>query len=245
MKNNFLIIISLSIVIFGCRKNPVETDNINNCMILSNNDAIKDDEGRRYFIADLDAKRVGDTEYFTHIYKECFNDQVGEAFYCYLLEIDTKDFNSQNFPMTNNKLDSISKRLDSVYQFLKDDYILSNKSIYCSVQELFDKYIEHSKLLKKQYNKIDFNKQMKLIGIKHYSSSGTNKYKTSHEDLLLIAKKFNWIHELDEFKVINDEDNDMEMDEFKYKKLYEEVMKENKSLKKQLNLKNIDFKNTV
>ena len=26
MKNNFLIIISLSIVIFGCRKNPVETD---------------------------------------------------------------------------------------------------------------------------------------------------------------------------------------------------------------------------
>ena len=86
---------------------------------------------------------------------------------------------------------------------------------------------------------------MKLIGINHYSSSGTNKYKKSHEDLLLIAKKFNWIHELDEFKVINDEDNDMEMDEFKYKKLYEEVMKENKSLKKQLNLKNIDFKNTV
>ena len=33
-------------------------------MILSNNDAIKDDEGRRYFIADLDAKRVGDTSYY-------------------------------------------------------------------------------------------------------------------------------------------------------------------------------------
>ncbi len=147
--------------------------------------------------------------------------------------------------MTNNKIDSISKRLDSVCQFSKDDYILSNKSIYCSVHELFDEYIAHSKLLKQQYSKIDFNKQMKLIRNNHYSSSGTDKYKTSQEDLLLIAEKFNWIHELDEFKVINDEDNDMEMDEFKYKKLYEEVMKQNKLLKKQLHLKNIGYKNTA
>ena len=227
------------IVLEAKNKNPIETDNINNYMILSNNDAIKDDEGRRYFIADLDAKRVGDISYFTDIYSQCFNDQVGEAFYCYLLEINTDNFNSQTFPMTNNKLDSISKRLDSVYQFLKDDYILCNKGIYCSVQELYDEYVEHAKLLKKHYTKIDFNKQMKLINIIHYSSSGTNKYKISMADLLMIAKKFNWIHELDEFEK-QDDIYHVEMDEFKYKKLYQEAMEENKQLKKQLNLKNID-----
>ena len=226
------------IVLEAKNKNPIETDNINNYMILSNNDAIKDDEGRRYFIADLDAKRVGDTKYFTEIYSQCFNNQVGEAFYCYLLEINTVNFNAQNFPMTNNKLDSISKRLDSVYQFLKDDYILCNKGIQCSVQELYDEYLEHSKVLKKQYTKIDFNKQMKLINIKHYPSSGTNKYKISCDDLLLIAKKFNWIHELDEFKNSCDEDD--VMDEFKYKTLYDALLIEHKLLKKKLNTKNLD-----
>ena len=59
------------------------------------------------------------------------------------------------------------------------------------------------------------------------------------EDLLMIAKKFNWIHELDEFEIKNDIYH-VEMDEFKYKKLYQEAMEENKKLKKQLNLKNID-----
>lgn len=227
------------IVLEAKNKNPIETDNINNYMILSNNDAIKDDEGRRYFIADLDAKRVGDSSYFTDIYTQCFNDQVGEAFYCYLMEINTNNFNPQNFPMTNNKLDSISKRLDSVYQFLKDEYILNKKGFNCSVQELYDAYLEHSKNLKKQYTKIDFNKQLKLININHYPSSGVNKYKITAEDLLIIANKFNWIHELDEFKP-DIEDNYGEIDEYKYKKLYEELLKENKLLKKQLNNMNID-----
>ena len=36
--------------------------------------------------------------------------------------------------MTNNKLDAISKRLDSVYQFLKEEYILKRKDINMSVQ---------------------------------------------------------------------------------------------------------------
>ena len=80
---------------------------------------------------------------------------------------------------------------------------------------------------------------MKLINIIHYSSSGSNKYKILKDDLLTIARKFNWIHELDEFEK-KDDIHHIEMDEFKYKKLYQELMEENKQLKKQLNLKNID-----
>ena len=40
-------------------------------MLLSNNDAIKDDDGRRYFIADVTSKREGDIEYWTDLNKSC------------------------------------------------------------------------------------------------------------------------------------------------------------------------------
>ena len=60
------------IVLEAKNKNLTETDNINNYMIISNNGTIKDDEGRRYFIADIDAQRVGDISYFTDIYFNVF-----------------------------------------------------------------------------------------------------------------------------------------------------------------------------
>jgi hypothetical protein len=64
-----------------------EETNINNYILLSNNDSIQDDEGRRYFILDIVTKFINDYDYFDRLY-ECFNDEVGHAFYCYLLEID-------------------------------------------------------------------------------------------------------------------------------------------------------------
>ena len=54
----------------------------------------------------------------------------------------------------------------------------------------------------------------------------------------MIAKKFKWIHELDEFKNSCDEDDIM--DEFKYKTLYDALLIEHKLLKKKLNTKNLD-----
>ena len=53
--------------------------NISNYIINSNVDAIKDDDGRRYFILDLSNKRKGDIEYFNKIYSNCMNDEVGEG----------------------------------------------------------------------------------------------------------------------------------------------------------------------
>ena len=44
------IITSPSIMIEGKGKDAVEQKNINNYVLLSNNDAIQDDDGRRYFI---------------------------------------------------------------------------------------------------------------------------------------------------------------------------------------------------
>ena len=221
-------ITSDKIVIEEKNKNSLETDNLNNIMIISNNDAIKDEDGRRFFIADLSTKKQGDHKYFKTLYDTCFNDVVGECFFSYLLDVNIENFNPQSFPMNNNKLDAISKRLDSVYQFLKDSFILRRKDINMSVQDLYDAYVESNED-KKKYNKIDFNKQLKTININHYKSNGVNKYKISSIDLLVIANKLNWIHELDEFddiKAINEFN-----DETDFKSLYEALFIEHNKLK--------------
>jgi hypothetical protein len=70
-----------------------QAQNMNNFVILSNTDAIIDGCARRYFILDLSTTRINDNQYWSNIYDNCFNDEVGEAFYCYLMEIDTTGFN--------------------------------------------------------------------------------------------------------------------------------------------------------
>jgi hypothetical protein len=183
--------------------NPYTTKNINNYILISNNDAIRDDDGRRYFILDLSTKREKDTVYFNNLYKRCFNELVGHAFYCYLLEINTDEFNPQDFPLTNSKLDSIVKRLDSVYQYLKNEFILLNKGMNkIDLGTLYEHYKTYcfDNHLRKPYSKIDFNIKLKEAGIIMYASNGKNKFDVQHSKLLEIAKKRNWMHELDEFE---------------------------------------------
>ena len=100
-----------------------QTQNINNYMINSNHDCIKDDDGRRVFICDASTKRRDDLKYFGNIRKTCFNDKVGEAFYWYLKEIDVTKFYSQSFPITQSKLDAYAKRLNTAELFLKVEYM--------------------------------------------------------------------------------------------------------------------------
>lgn len=196
------IITSDTILVESKNVNSYQTKNINNYFILSNNDAIKDDDGRRYFIADVSTKRQGDFNYFAEIRNTCFNDDVGSAFYSYLMEIDTEGFNPQQYPMTSSKLDSIAKRLESPYMFLKDEYVLQNLELKELLKDLYDSYCNYCKMTsQKRFTKIDFNKKLKEIDIipKDKSNSKCNKYYCSKEDLLNIFKKKNWIHELDDF----------------------------------------------
>jgi hypothetical protein len=217
----------------------IETENINNYILISNNDAIKDDEGRRYFTLDLCTSRVGDHAYFDSLYGDCFNDEVGHAFYCYMMEIKTEAFNPQSYPLTRSKLDSITKRLDFVYDFLKQNYILQHKSIYCSVDELFEEYKIFVGDSHKAYGKIDFNKKLREIGIDYYKTNGgmLNRFKVSFDDLMIIANKFKWIHDLDEFsksKVpINTDKLDNGLDD-EYKSKYESSQKQIQELERQI-----------
>lgn len=177
-------------------KETRDETNLNNYILLSNNDAIKDDNGRRYFILPISTKYLGNNDYFTKLHSY-FTDEIGQAFYSYLLEIDLTDYNPQHFPITQSKLDSYSKRLDNVYQFIKDVYILNSKGLErVSLSELYLQYQNYTNGIKAKC-KIEFNNTLKNVGINCYKSNSKHVFKISLEELKTIAEKFKWIHELD------------------------------------------------
>jgi len=177
-----------------------ETTNINNYILCSNNDAIKDDDGRRYFILDISTKKINNRDYYDSLYK-CFNDEVGEAFYHYLYRLDTNNFNPQSFPLTDNKLDSLSKRLDNVYKFIKEEYILNYMKIETPISELYNEYkLYCSSNNIKNTNKEDFHRKLSEVGFNRCKFNSKLYYKIPFEELVKTAKNKNWIHELDEFQ---------------------------------------------
>ena len=138
-------ITSTTYMLEGKNENAFQIENINNYILDSNNDAIKDDDGRRYYIADVSPKYQNNRVYFVNLRAKCFNDDVGNAFYSLMLERDTTGFISQNFPDTKNKLCSLNKRLDSTYTFLKNEYILKKCELKIKPKELYEDYVDYCK----------------------------------------------------------------------------------------------------
>ena len=182
---------------------------MNNYAILSNNDAIKDDEGRRYFILDISGHRqiingskteVENTQFWDDVYS-CFNNEVGHAFYNYLIDVvEIKGFKPQSFPITNSKMDSFAKRLEPHENFIKHNYILQKININCSVQELYDEFVLFCKEEQRNpFKKIEFGSKLKELGIEYYKSNGSNKYKVSFDALQEIATTRHWIHDIDDY----------------------------------------------
>jgi len=181
-----------------------ESNNINNYMLISNNDSVKDDDGRRYFILDISTSKVGNHSFYSQLY-EYFNDDVGEAFYNYVYGLDTKHFNAQSFPMTQSKMDSLSKRLDSVYKFIKEQFILKNQPINHSAVDL---YSDYKFMTAKPVAKEDFHRKLAEIGIDKTKKGQKIWYTVEHQYLLNIGKTKNWINDVDEY------DDSMQHDPF-------------------------------
>ena len=189
----------------GC--NPYDAENINNYCLLSNHDI--SDDGRRFFCLDISTHRQGSASeanklYWKNIYDNCFTDSVGFALYCYFREVDTTDFNPQDFPETKSKMASIAKRLNPVYNFLKYQYVLTKKDLNHTVDELLEEYNVYCMSNSiKALGKIGMNEKLKEIGINYVAKKINkkiyNKYIISSKELLQIATKNKWIHELDEF----------------------------------------------
>lgn len=256
----------------GC--NPYDAENINNYCLLSNHDI--SDDGRRFFCLDISTHKQGDLSeanklYWKNIYDNCFTDSVGYALYCYFREVDTTDFNPQDFPETKSKMASIAKRLNNVCKFIKYQFVLNKASIDHTVDELLEEYTCYCMSLNiRPLGKIGMNEKLKEIGInyvvKKINKKLYNKYIVSNKELLQIATKNKWIHELDEFSdgtsidknkkevETSDQDNNSLLKEIEsQKKQIEELQKkleayekkkEKRKERKEKKLKNKEVKET-
>ena len=187
------------------------TKNIMNIVVASNNDSIMDDDGRRYFILDVathrqvipncDTPRNEENKKFWTKVRSCFNDDVGHAFYCFLMEVDTTQYRPQDFPVTQSKLDSYAKRMESHENFIKYNYILSRLPLDTTVGELYEEYTSYCRGngIVKPLTKIDLGKKLKEVGIESYKSNTKLKIKVSVEELAQLAKSHNWVHDTDEY----------------------------------------------
>jgi hypothetical protein len=227
--------------------------NCHTMFIVSNDDCIDDDDGRRYFILDHINKFIDDEnakkKYFNEMYSKCFLSDVGNCFYSYLIdnvEIENNfDPNSQ-MPITNNKKSSTAQKLAKPFVFLKEQYLLKNLNINKKLKDLYDEYNSCGKYYKMSVEK--FNKYLKESNLEKYlfDSSGYKKLKISCDDLKSIYTKNNWIGEFDEYtdddlkKEIQDE-NEKELNY--YKKKIDDQNKLIDDLRKQLEL--LQIQNTT
>ena len=86
----------------------------------------------------------------------------------------------------------------------------------------------------KSKGKIEFNATLKQINIVYKTSNKTNYYKVSYEELVAISEKFNWVHELDEYKDDQPFLETLELDKgiIDYEALYKQQSQELADLKK-------------
>jgi len=225
-----------------------QAENISNFQINTNVESIKDSNGRRYIILDLNPSRIGDYEYFKNLKEKCFNMSVGEAFFSYLMtkitdEQSEKFLGQRDFPDTSNKRLTISNLLHSSYKFLKERYLLTNTSIEkkAPIELLLEYKLFCTDEHYKSCGRNDFYKKLETIGIISRFNNGDKYYNVDIKTLKDIAKKYKWICEYDNY--IEDEYIDEEEKEeiIDYKALYEalqqqndELQNKNKKLKKKL-----------
>jgi hypothetical protein len=195
----------------------IQAENISNFVINTNVEAIKDSDGRRIVIAPINNSRIGDYDFFDNVRKNCFNLDVGECFFSYMLEVDTTNFIAQcpkrGFPETDVKRIAHVELLQSHEKFLKTNFLLKNIGIdKIKPLDLHNMYKSYCiEINKKPLTKNDFLKKLEQLNIK-YTKVGTNFYKISYDALKEIAEKRKWLCQYD--VDLADDEEDEEEEEF-------------------------------
>jgi len=142
-----------------------------------------------------------DHKYFGNIKSNCFNKEVGEAFYALMMNTEIDSFNAQkDMPVTQNKLNAIAERLCVEYKFLKDQYIFRKRDITGLARDLYNEYAGYC--AEQPYKPLQYTKfttKLKEVNIDFRKSGGVYKYNMKYHDLKAISDKYHWVHELDEF----------------------------------------------
>jgi len=229
----------------GLFKDAIQAENILNFVINTNVESLKNSDGRRIIIMPLSSCKKGDYEYMNNIRNKCFNLQVGEAFYSYMMSIDITNFYAQKcFPETENKLLAIANQLDPVEKFLKIKYVLKKRNIQDKSTDFYEEYkgfcVLHT--YKPLTNTMFYAKLKNLCNIEKKKINGIYKFKVPYETLKEMSDKNKWVCEFDEEEEEVDEDDDetddetSPIDKINYKLRCIELEKEVASLKKLLNL---------
>lgn len=231
----------------------VQAENISNFQINTNVESIKDSNGRRYIILDLNPSHIEDYDYFENIKTKCYNMTIGEAFFSYLMtkitdEQSKKFLGQRDFPDTSNKRLTISNLLHSSYKFLKERYLLTNTPIEkkAPLELLLEYKLFCADERYKSCGRNDFYKKLETIGIISRSNNGDKYYNVDMKTLKSIAKKHKWICEYDNY-IENDDEEEEKEEIIDYKALYEalqqqneELQNKNKKLKRKLKKLNIE-----
>jgi hypothetical protein len=221
-----------------------DAQNNNNYIVNTNHGAIKSANGRRYFVADISPDKMNDVEYFSTIRNSCFNNKVGHAFYCYLVEIDTKEFNALIIPMTQAKKDLCADLITPLEKFLKFEHLLKNIPLKGKVKTYFEDFGMYCASNNHyQFTTIQkFSQSMRELGLTYKLLNGYNGYNVSIENLKVLANKKKWLHDLDEVEDDKKESDPIKITKFtNMKEFYENKEQEYEAriaeLEKKLNEK--------
>ena len=174
-------------------KNQLENIlNISNFMSFSNNYyAIKDNQGRRYFILDIDTSYMSNFKYWKIIHDELLNDDVGEALFNYFNEIDITDYNEFIMPLTENKISAFIKSYSPSINYIRENYLFCNKGMVIKTNDLYAEFCMKTNP-KFQCKKTYFYDNLKHFGLTYKKTNGFNKYVYTNDELHTLAEKRKW-----------------------------------------------------
>lgn len=117
------------------RTNWIFSSNHRNCMIIEQSDA-------RHAIFEVSNIHQNDVPYFTMLRKKCFNQDVANAFYTYLLDYDALPSLENNIPRTELRESMIKQSLPSPIKFI--EYVAETKKIengtWMPAADIYDSY---------------------------------------------------------------------------------------------------------
>jgi hypothetical protein len=172
-------------------------------------ESLKDSGGRGVAILPISRIRQNDYDYWSKLINECFNLEVGEAFYSYIMSIDTSNLHTQrDFPETEGNDLARSILFTSPKKFLKN--LIITKSDYGFIKpkdlyKIYERYCDKCKLPTELFQK--FNKIIHELAINAVKRDNqcTNYYNLSLPVLQAIADKEKWIGKYD---MIDEEESD-------------------------------------
>lgn len=211
----------------------IQTTNTNNYIINTNFD-LKGAHGRRMFVLEVNVKYLNNFEYFNKLRKECFNNIVGHAFYCYLKEIDTINYQSHIIPETQAKREIYLHLLPPQEKFLKKYFVLRHVGIKMRTSALYKMY-EESEFYKQGSNAHTFRAHLREIGFTSKIKDGYEMYDITYDQLLEFGKKRKWFDksDIETQKEVEeaDEEDKIYVDKRKYIKTEERIKKMESEIK--------------